>query len=60
MCVCPTEHWNWDTWTGEEQEDGDGEEEEEEYNGEEYDAFHCEDDGFIVSRLVLLYLILFS
>ncbi|KAM8724203.1 protein KRI1 homolog isoform 2-T2 [Acanthopagrus schlegelii] len=42
------EHWNWDTWTGEEQE-GYGEEEEQ-YDGEEYDASapHCDDEGFIM------------
>ncbi|XP_069557322.1 protein KRI1 homolog [Brachyistius frenatus] len=38
------EHWNWDTWTGEEREDDHAEEE------EEYDASgpHCEDEGFIM------------
>lgn len=43
-----TEHWNWDTWTGEEQEEGFGEEE------EQYDASapHCDDEGFIVSQLI--------
>lgn len=51
-CLCATERWNWDTWTGEEQEDCG--EEEEEYDGEEYDASgpHCDDDNFIVSRLI--------
>ncbi|KAM4717604.1 protein KRI1 homolog [Anableps anableps] len=36
------EHWNWDTWTGEEQE--------EEYGEEEYSASgpHCEDEDFIM------------
>ncbi|XP_076609676.1 protein KRI1 homolog [Chaetodon auriga] len=40
------EHWNWDTWTGEEQEDYG----EEEHDGEECDAagFHCDDEGFIM------------
>ncbi|KAM9346223.1 protein KRI1 homolog [Symphorus nematophorus] len=43
------EHWNWDTWTGEEQEGGYGEEEEG-YDGEECDtsAPHCDDEGFIM------------
>uniref|UniRef100_A0A1A7W7S1 Protein KRI1 homolog n=1 Tax=Iconisemion striatum TaxID=60296 RepID=A0A1A7W7S1_9TELE len=36
------EHWNWDTWTGEEQEEDYGEEE---YDGEDP---HCEDEGFIM------------
>ncbi|XP_069005525.1 protein KRI1 homolog [Embiotoca jacksoni] len=38
------EHWNWDTWTGEEREADHAEEE------EEYDASgpHCEDEGFIM------------
>lgn len=46
------DHWNWDTWTGEEQEEGSGEEEED-YDGEAYDISgpHCEDENFIVSRL---------
>lgn len=36
------EHWNWDTWTGEEPE--------EEYaEGENYDEPHCDDENFIVS-----------
>ncbi|XP_047214377.1 protein KRI1 homolog [Girardinichthys multiradiatus] len=36
------EHWNWDTWTGEEQE--------EEYDEEEYcvSGPHCEDENFIM------------
>ncbi|XP_070838084.1 protein KRI1 homolog [Chaetodon trifascialis] len=36
------EHWNWDTWTGEEQE--------EDYGEEEHDAagVHCDDEGFIM------------
>ena len=52
--VFSTEHWNWDTWTGEEQE-GYGEEEEQ-YDGEEYDASapHCDDEGFIVSQLIFV------
>ncbi|KAM7372416.1 hypothetical protein PAMP_009583 [Pampus punctatissimus] len=37
------EHWNWDTWTGEEGEDWG--EEEEEYEG---DDPHCEDQDFIM------------
>ncbi|XP_062294416.1 protein KRI1 homolog [Scomber scombrus] len=37
------EHWNWDTWTGEEQEDHS--KEEEEYDG---DDPHCEDADFIM------------
>ncbi|XP_070704677.1 protein KRI1 homolog [Pempheris klunzingeri] len=39
------EHWNWDTWTGEEQEDYS-----EECDGEEYDGaeLHCEDGNFIM------------
>ncbi|XP_045899035.1 protein KRI1 homolog [Micropterus dolomieu] len=42
------EHWNWDTWTGEEQEDYG--EEEGEYDGEEYDTSgpHCDDENFIM------------
>ncbi|KAA8585628.1 hypothetical protein FQN60_004322 [Etheostoma spectabile] len=38
------EHWNWDTWTGEEREEEGGEEE------QEYDAPgpHCEDENFIM------------
>lgn len=39
-----TEHWNWDTWTGEERE--------EDYDGEEHSAAsgpHCDDEGFNVS-----------
>nr|XP_046272137.1 protein KRI1 homolog [Scatophagus argus] len=36
------EHWNWDTWTGEEQEEGYGDEE------REYDGPHCEDENFIM------------
>lgn len=49
--VCSTEHWNWDTWTGEGQEEDYGEEEHDE---EEYDAagLHCDDEGFVVSWLV--------
>lgn len=49
MSLFATEHWNWDTWTGEDQE-GYGEEE---YDGEAYDesGAHCEDEGFIVSQL---------
>ncbi|KAM4531936.1 protein KRI1 homolog [Odontesthes bonariensis] len=41
------EHWNWDTWTGEEREEDYGEEE---YDGGERDASgpHCEDEGFIM------------
>lgn len=37
------EHWNWDTWTGEDQED-------EEYGGEEEGEYgpHCEEDGFVM------------
>ncbi|KAK5856754.1 hypothetical protein PBY51_008328 [Eleginops maclovinus] len=40
----PEEHWNWDTWTGEEREEGGGEEE------EQYDASgpHCDDENFIM------------
>lgn len=40
------EHWNWDTWTGEEKEDYG----EDEYEGEEYDASepHCDDDNFVM------------
>ncbi|XP_067426339.1 protein KRI1 homolog isoform X2 [Thunnus thynnus] len=38
------EHWNWDTWTGEEQE-GEGGEEEEGYDIEDQ---HCEDADFIM------------
>ncbi|XP_044038373.1 protein KRI1 homolog [Siniperca chuatsi] len=43
------EHWNWDTWTGEERE-GDYGEEDEEYDGEEYDTSgpHCDDENFIM------------
>ncbi len=46
--VCATEHWNWDTWTGEEQEGDYGDEE---YEGEEHGASgpHCDDEDFIVS-----------
>lgn len=42
--VFKIEHWNWDTWTGEDQED-------EEYGGEEEGEYgpHCEEDGFVVS-----------
>lgn len=49
MSLFAPEHWNWDTWTGEDQE-GYGEEE---YDGEVYDesGAHCEDEGFIVSQL---------
>lgn len=38
------EHWNWDTWTGEQHEEEYGEE----YDGEEYNATepHCDDEGF--------------
>ncbi|XP_039901713.1 protein KRI1 homolog [Simochromis diagramma] len=38
------EHWNWDTWTGEEREEDYGEE----YDGEEYSAAepYCEDQDF--------------
>lgn len=51
MCLCATEHWNWDTWTGEEREDDC----EEEYDGEEYNATepHCDDEDFIVSLALL-------
>ncbi|KAM9745124.1 protein KRI1 homolog [Menidia menidia] len=40
------EHWNWDSWTGEEREEDHGEED---YGGE-YDASgaHCEDENFIM------------
>lgn len=50
MSLFATEHWNWDTWTGEEDQEGYGEEE---YDGEAYDesGAHCEDEGFIVSQL---------
>lgn len=48
-----TEHWNWDTWTGEGQEDDYGEDEED-YDGERYDTSgpHCDDEDFIVSQLI--------
>ncbi|RVE69100.1 hypothetical protein OJAV_G00074510 [Oryzias javanicus] len=38
------DHWNWDTWTGEEQEEDYAEEE---YNGEESGP-HCDDEDFIM------------
>ncbi|XP_039682264.1 protein KRI1 homolog [Perca fluviatilis] len=38
------EHWNWDTWTGEEREE-DGDEEEQEYDAS---GAHCEDENFIM------------
>ncbi|KAF6723012.1 KRI1-like protein [Oryzias melastigma] len=38
------DHWNWDTWTGEEQEEDYAEEE---YNGEE-SVPHCDDEDFIM------------
>lgn len=43
-----TEHWNWDTWTGENPEDYDDEE-----HAGAYDESgpHCEDENFIVSQL---------
>lgn len=45
---CSSEHWNWDTWTGEEREEDYGEEvyDDEDYNPSEP---HCEDEGFVVS-----------
>lgn len=47
-----SEHWNWDTWTGEEREEDYGEE----YDGEEYSAAepYCEDQDFNVSLCSLL------
>lgn len=50
--LCVTEHWNWDTWTGEEREEDYGEE----YDGEEYRAAepYCEDQDFNVSLCSLL------
>lgn len=56
--MCATEHWNWDTWTGEEKEDYG----EEEYDGEENVASgpHCDDDNFIVSRLMFTESIILS
>ncbi|XP_041828643.1 protein KRI1 homolog [Melanotaenia boesemani] len=41
------EHWNWDTWTGEEKKEH---YDEEEYDGEDYDASgpYCEDEDFIM------------
>lgn len=41
------EHWNWDTWTGEDRDEDYGEEE---YDEEENDASgpHCDDENFIM------------
>lgn len=46
-----TEHWNWDTWTGQEQEEGYSEEEEEYDETSDAPGPHCEDEDFIVSQL---------
>ncbi|XP_070779371.1 protein KRI1 homolog [Enoplosus armatus] len=43
----PEEHWNWDTWTGEEREEDYGEEEGE-CGGEEYSGPHCDDENFVM------------
>lgn len=53
------EHWNWDTWTGEEQEEAGDEEEYD--DGEACDASgpHCEDEDFIVSLRCFLFVCVF-
>lgn len=41
MRACADDHWNWDTWTGEEGGEQDG--------GFDVSEPHCEDQDFIVS-----------
>lgn len=49
MLSLATDHWNWDTWTGENHEDYDDDDEEHE-GAYDQSGPHCEDEDFIVSQ----------